>query len=347
MFSIIISNAGCTASNNTTLLFSVGRDGRDGLPGPPGAPGFPGMAGGPPGPPGPSGKTGLPGQPGGTGHQGLSGETGHPGQPGETGSPGQPGDTGPPGHHGQVGPTGQRGENGIPGLPGRFGDTGPPGDSGPRGRQGPSGAIGPIGERGFRGEPGPLGRPGRPGPVSGGVSYIRWGRTNCSIGAQLVYYGRMGASHYSHEGGGGNFICMPETNPQYLNTEAGVNDDSYVFGTEYWTDNLAPLRHLHHQNAPCALCFVPAKGTVVMIPAKTSCYSGWRQEYSGYLMTSYRGTGRGRTTFECIDQNAESIPGESAEKLGAVLHHVEASCNGMPCPPYDPQKELACVVCSK
>ena len=50
-----------------------------------------------------------------------------------------------------------------------------------------------------------------------------------------------------------------------------------------------------------------------MIPAKTSCPSGWGKEYAGCLMTNYRGTGRGRTTFECIDKNAEAIPGLAAD----------------------------------
>ena len=29
------------------------------------------------------------------------------------------------------------------------------------------------------------------------------------------------------------------------------------------------------------------------------------------------------------------------------FYHVEANCNGMLCPPYDPQKELTCAVCTK
>jgi len=82
-----------------------------------------------------------------------------------------------------------------------------------------------------------------------------------------------------------------------------------------------------------------------MIPAKTSCPSGWQKQYAGYLMISYRG--HARATFTCIDQNAEAIPGQAARTRGALLYHVEASCNGMPCPPYNSQKELTCVVCAK
>ena len=32
---------------------------------------------------------------------------------------------------------------------------------------------------------------------------------------------------------------------------------------------------------------------------------------------------------------------------GGLLYHVEASCNGLPCPPYVAEKELTCAVCTK
>ena len=53
------------------------------------------------------------------------------------------------------------------------------------------------------------------------------------------------------------------------------------------------------------------------------------------------------TMYECVDKNPDSVPGSTANTNGALFYHVEASCNGMLCPPYDPQKELTCVVCTK
>ena len=35
-----------------------------------------------------------------------------------------------------------------------------------------------------------------------GVAYVRWGRTVCPSGAQVVYKGRAAGSHYSQPGGG-------------------------------------------------------------------------------------------------------------------------------------------------
>ena len=51
--------------------------------------------------------------------------------------------------------------------------------------------------------------------------------------------------------------------------------------------------------------------------------------------------------FECVDRDQESVPGSHADTDGALFYHVEASCNGMPCPPYDAQNEHNCVVCTK
>ena len=50
--------------------------------------------------------------------------------------------------------------------------------------------------------------------------------------------------------------------------------------------------------------------------------------------------------FVCMDRQPESVPGSGANTNPAVLYNVEAGCNGLPCPPYDPHKELTCVVCS-
>ena len=87
-----------------------------------------------------------------------------------------------------------------------------------------------------------------------------------------------------------------------------------------------------------------------MIPAKIQCPSTWTLEYSGYLMSAYKGDSHAvdyRNMFECVDKNPDSIPGSASDVNGALFHHTEATCTGMPCPPYNPQKELTCAVCTK
>jgi hypothetical protein len=51
--------------------------------------------------------------------------------------------------------------------------------------------------------------------------------------------------------------------------------------------------------------------------------------------------------YECVDIAMESIPGSHNDVGGGHFWHVEAHCNGMACPPYNAEKELSCVVCSK
>ena len=93
-----------------------------------------------------------------------------------------------------------RGRDGRDGLPGR------------------DGVKGEKGDRGEKGEKGDTGPKGSMGPKSGGVVYIRWGRTTCpNTGAELLYKGIAGGSHYSHSGGGANYLCLHKV-PQYLST---------------------------------------------------------------------------------------------------------------------------------
>ena len=127
-----------------------------------------------------------------------------------------------------------------------------------------------------------------------------------------------------------------------------MDEHAYLYGAEYQTrggDN-GPLRSFHDHNVPCAVCYAPTQGTVVMIPARTTCPSSWTREYYGYLMADYHG--HHRTMFECVDISPQSVPGSIANTDGALFYHTEVKCNhGIPCPPYDTQKEVTCVVCTK
>ena len=352
-----------------------GRDGRDGVPGAPGPAGKNGEIGnpGPAGPPGPAGRDGESGIPG---DPGTRGQFGPPGEKGNTGPAGQDGDPGPPGHRGQYGSPGEIGNPGSAGPPGpagRDGESGFPGDPGPPGNSGPAGPPGSPGRDGESappgfpvygppGEPGPpgqLGAPGKignpgtsgpPGPSSGGVVYTRWGRTTCpdTPGTELVYTGRAGGTWYNTKGGGVNYLCLPE-NPDYLGYKAGVQETSTVYGAEYETGTAAytggPLASIHNHNVPCSICSTTARVMVLMLPAKTQCPPSWTLEYNGYLMTEAHSYNR--ATFECMDKDPERIPGSASNENGALFYHTEASCTGLRCPPYDPEKELTCAVCTK
>ena len=225
---------------------------------------------------------------------------------------------------------------------GRDGRDGLPGVPGATGRDGKGGERGEKGDLGLRGPPGP------PGPRSGGAVYTRWGRMDCPAvsGTRLVYTGIVGGTYHSTKGGASNYLCMPK-NPDYLEYTPGVQGWSPVHGAEY--EAHAPysnsnFRHLDDDNVPCAVCQVTSRNTMLMIPAKTQCPEFWTREYYGYLMTEW--IGNYRTMFECVDRYAQALPGLAADTEGVRFLFTEGTCNGLPCPPYDPQKELTCVVCT-
>ena len=83
-----------------------------------------------------------------------------------------------------------------------------------------------------------------------------------------------------------------------------------------------------------------------MIPARLTCPSSWTWEYYGYLMANHHSYHR--TLYECVDQSPQSVPGSLSDTNGALFYHTEVRCNhGVPCPPYNAQKEVTCVVCTK
>ena len=176
------------------------------------------------------------------------------------------------GRDGQDGDDGRDGRDGIPGLPGR------------------DGKDGEKGEMGITGSKGDSGIQGAPGPSSGGV-YTRWERTTCPSmpGTELVYSGRVIGSHHGEKGGGSNYLCLLEEDPDYLSYQPGNQHyRGYLYGTEYETgaSGLGPLSSFFQHNAPCAICHTPTRSTILMIPGRSRCPGSWTTEYYGYLMSN-------------------------------------------------------------
>ena len=239
-----------------------------------------------------------------------------------------------------------RGRDGRDGRDGEKGEVGPPGAQGERG-----GPHGPVGEKGLHGDPGlrgGQGEPGLQGPPAGGAVYTRWGRTTCPTdqGTTLLYSGRAGGTRYAHTGGAANYLCLPN-DPDHLQYQSGVQSSSHVGGVEYWYSGFPSLSSLNYHNAPCAVCYVATRSVAVMVPAKTRCPTDWTVEYVGYLMAG-RQSHDSRTMYECVDKDPESVPGLNAiTDPRALFYLVEPLCNGLSCPPYDGEKELTCVVCTR
>ncbi|XP_020625853.1 uncharacterized protein LOC110063227 isoform X2 [Orbicella faveolata] len=195
-----------------------------------------------------------------------------------------------------------------------------------------------------------MGRPGPPGPKGesgkSGVKYVRWGRTTCPSGAETVYKGIIGGESYGHQGGGANYLCLP-LNPKYGKYKDGHQNAGYVYGAEYQVAyGFNPFKNIHDYEAVCAVCFTKTRGSMLMMPARNDCPSGWTEEYHGYLMTEYYKHNNQRD-FICVDEDAEYVPGTKANKDGALLYPVEGVCGSLPCKPYVNGRELTCAVCTK
>ena len=161
-----------------------------------------------------------------------------------------------------------------------------------------------------------------------------------------MYSGRAGGSLFSAQGGAAEKICLPD-DPDYIPATAGVTAryPSRVYGAEY-EFFVGPLENATEHNAPCAICFVPARASVIMIPAKTVCPSSWTREYYGYLTTNY--DGHRRSSYTCLDNSPEGIPGtETSTTATAFFYYTITTCNGLSCPPYENNRILSCVVCTK
>ena len=53
-----------------------------------------------------------------------------------------------------------------------------------------------------------------------------------------------------------------------------------------------------------------------------------------------------QSSYNCLDVNPESI-GSSASEDGALFHYTVSTCTGLACPPYENDRALSCVVCTK
>jgi hypothetical protein len=83
-----------------------------------------------------------------------------------------------------------------------------------------------------------------------------------------------------------------------------------------------------------------------MIPGKSSCPSGWRKQYSGYLCANYYGH-PAASEYACVDDDPQYFEGRRQNLDGKLFYPAVAVCGSLPCPPYENSKYLKCVVCSK
>ena len=155
--------------------------------------------------------------------------------------------------------------------------------------------------------------------------------------------GRAGGSAYYHKGDGGNPQCLP-LDPTFYKTVSGTQNYVYMHGAEYEYTNPF-VSNSDDTDVPCAVCYVPTRNALYIIPAKYDCPTGWTREYFGYLMSDRHS--HQRSQFSCVDHNLTPVTGLSHSIYGFLFYLVEGECGSLPCPPYSRDEELSCAVCTK
>ena len=160
-------------------------------------------------------------------------------------------------------------------------------------------------------------------------------------------------------GGGPNVQCLPSY-PEYSTSSNLTAQFSDLMNVRYWPYPKPLDLHL----IPCAVCETNQRVTKLMIPAKTRCPSDdWVLEYQGILNSAASQLPNGqlipdtdiqhKLLYECIDSEMESFNGRTlTNNFTPYYTPVKARCTGEgalvnSCPPYQSDKPLSCVVCSK
>jgi len=178
--------------------------------------------------------------------------------------------------------------------------------------------------------------------TTGGSTYVRWGRKSGPTTSELVYDGYAGGGLWSHSGAGTNYLCLPK-NPEWASPQS-PRYYSHVYGAEYETHD-SILDAVTDHDAPCAVCRAN-RTTVLMIPAKRACSTGWIRAYYGVLMTEKYKHASSKE-FVCMDGSPETLTGTYVNRNGALFYFQKAACGSLPCDPYISGRELTCVVCTK
>ncbi|CAC5405234.1 unnamed protein product [Mytilus coruscus] len=142
-------------------------------------------------------------------------------------------------------------------------------------------------------------------------------------------------------GGPANTLCLPD-NPE-IPTSSYTYHAIDLYGTEYETNFFR--NNSQDEDMPCALCRNNGSSSSVMIPGRRTCYAGWNMEYTGILAAGSHG--HSASNFICVDKDPEYIRSGKASDNGHLMYVVNVKCGSLPCPPYEENRQVYCVVCSK
>lgn len=153
-----------------------------------------------------------------------------------------------------------------------------------------------------------------------GVTFTRWGYGECPEMTELVYSGGMVN------------VLSNASVPQCFPLSPSELDRIHRQETIQKTSEV-------YYSIPCAVCYSKRHSTVLLQPARHTCTSGWSLMYEGSLAAN-------EGSLLCMDSSLKSLQGSHTRTMNGY-HYVKASCDVLPCPPYDDTSNLTCTVCIK
>jgi len=182
-------------------------------------------------------------------------------------------------------------------------------------------------------------------PASKGVVYSRWGSRSCAGGSTKLYDGMMAGEHYTHNGGGYQYLCMhpqPQWPPGYSN---GNQNGNLLYGTEYQNQGTSVGNKNHDRDAACAVCQQMSSTAVYVQWGRQSCAHGHTTEYAGLIMASHYS--QRKSQHVCVDFAREWHAGNhNGDHNGALLYATEMEGGSSDEALYPHNREIGCAVCS-
>ncbi|XP_033728286.1 uncharacterized protein LOC117317565 [Pecten maximus] len=140
------------------------------------------------------------------------------------------------------------------------------------------------------------------------TTYVRWGRNDCSGSAtDLVYSGYVGGSHFTHKGAAVDYVCLPSDPSWGRHANRPPGSAAFMYGAEY-EDTIIYNVPDKNREVPCAVCRAKTRSSLIMIPARTTCYTGWEKAYLGYLSAGYHDH-HAATQYVCVDEDPQTVVG--------------------------------------
>merc|ERR1712139_263309 len=167
--------------------------------------------------------------------------------------------------------------------------------------------------------------------------YTMWGKTKCpSSTSNTLYEGFAASSYYTHNGGGGNYLCMHQS-PQYpKGYSTGNQQGNLLYGVEY--QNQAN----QNRDAACAVCQHKTLTNVYVQWGRTSCSNGQVSEYSGMVMSTHYT--QKKSSNICVDLAREGhMASSNSDQNGGMLYKTEMESGAADETLYKTNREVACV----